>query len=297
VKSGTRELALKGNSVGIVTSGSAVLAEQSQGPSSNPLAKLAVFAAPTIDVIAVTKPGYLNYRMVVTNSDTSGIAIKMIASAGTVTDADGNVYQTVKIGNQEWMAENLRVTKYNDGTPIPFDTTGPGWWNATTPKYCYYNNTTNAASIKKFGALYNGYVVSPTNPKKIAPTGWHLPTDAEWDALQNYLIANGYNWDGTKTGNKAAKSLTANADWYSDTTPGAIGSDLTKNNGSGFSALPSGQRDLNGAFGGQGSFGYWWSVGTDASNANYRYLFFNFGFLGTTSVNRSGGIAVRLLRG
>jgi uncharacterized protein (TIGR02145 family) len=293
VKSGARELVLKGNSVGKVSSGSAV---SSQGPSSNPLAKQAMSAAATaqtIDVIAVTKTGYLNYRVAVNNVDTSGITIKMIASAGTVTDADGNVYQTVKIGNQEWMAENLRVTKYNDGTPIPFDTTGPGWWNATTPKFCYYNNTTNAASIKKFGALYNGYVVSSSNSKKIAVAGWHLPTDAEWDALQNYLIANGYNWDGTKTGNKAAKSLSATADWYADTTPGAIGSNLTMNNRSGFSALPSGQRDLNGAFGGQGSFGYWWS----ATGSNYRYLFYCYGFLSGTGLGSSGGIAVRLLRG
>jgi uncharacterized protein (TIGR02145 family) len=249
--------------------------------------------AQTIDIIAVTKTGYLNYRVAVNNVDTSGITIKMIASAGTVTDADGNVYQTVKIGNQEWMAENLRVTKYNDGTPIPFDTTGPGWWNATTPKFCYYNNTTNAASIKKFGALYNGYVVSSSNSKKIAVAGWHVPTDAEWDVLQNYLIGSGYNWDGTKTGNKAAKSLSATADWYADTTPGAIGSNLTMNNRSGFSALPSGQRDLNGAFGGQGSFGYWWS----ATGSNYRYLFYCYGFLSGTGLGSSGGIAVRLLRG
>ena len=295
VKSGTRELVLRSNSVDCVSSGNA---KSSQGSSSNSLAKQAASAAATIDVIAVTKSGYLNYRVVAAgNADTSGITIKMIASAGTVTDADGNVYQTVKIGNQEWMAENLRVTKYNDGTPIPLDTSGAGWWNATTPKFCYYNNTTNAAFIKKFGALYNGYVVNPSNPKKIAVAGWHLPTDAEWDALQNYLIANGYNWDGTTTGNKAAKSLTAEADWYADTIPGAIGSDLTKNNRSGFSALPSGQRDLNSAFGGIGSLGYWWSATGDASNANYRYLFCNFGFMGTTSVNRSGAIAVRLLRG
>lgn len=293
VKSGNGELVLKGNSVGKVVSGSAV---SSQGSLSNPLTKQAASAAPPLDVIEVTKPGYLNYRVVVNNVDTSGITIKMIAGAGTVTDADGNVYQTVKIGNQEWMAENLRVTKYSDGTPIPLDTSASTWWNAATPKFCYYNNTTNVALIKKFGALYNGYVVSPANPKKIAVAGWHLPTDAEWTALQNYLTANGFNWDGTKTNDKTAKSLTAMADWYADTSAGAIGCDLTKNNGSGFSALPGGQRDLNSAFGGNGSFGYWWTATGDASNANYRYLFFNFGFLGTTSVNRSGGIAVRLLR-
>lgn len=296
VKSGDREFLLKANSAGKVSFGSAA---SSQGSLSIPLAKQAMSAAATaqtIDVVAVTKTGYLNYRVAVNNVDTSGITITMIAGAGTVTDADGNVYQTVKIGTQEWMAENLRVTKYNDGTPIPFDTTGPGWWNATTPKFCYYNNTANAAGIKKFGALYNGYVVNPANPKKIAPAGWHLPTDAEWDALQNYLISKGYNWDGSTSGNKVGKSLTAETDWSRDSIAGAIGCDLTKNDRSGFSALPGGQRDLNGAFGGKGSFGYWWSATGDASNAGYRYLFCPYNFLGANTVNRSGGIAVRLLR-
>ena len=115
-------------------------------------------------------------------------------SDSTVKDADGNVYTTVKIGNQVWTVENLRTTKYNDGSAIPLVTDSAAWVNLTTPGYCYYNNTTNADSIKKYGALYNWYAV---DTKKLAPAGWHVPTDAEWDTLQNYLIANGYNWDGT----------------------------------------------------------------------------------------------------
>ena len=170
LESGNREFVLKGNSVGGASSGSAV---SSEGPSSNSLAKQVKITVAINDVIAATKTGYLNYRVVVYNSDTSGIAIKMIASAGTVTDADGNVYQTVRIGNQVWMAENLRVTKYNDGSAIPLDTSIATWNNATTPKYCFYNNTTDSGSIKKYGALYNWYVVSPANLKKIAPAGWH----------------------------------------------------------------------------------------------------------------------------
>jgi uncharacterized protein (TIGR02145 family) len=290
VKSGAGELVLKGNSVGGMLFGSPAFAK---GSSSNPLSKLALYAAPTVDVIAVTKTGYLNYRVVATNSDTSAIAIEMIPGAGTVTDADGNVYQTVKIGNQEWMAENLRVTKYNDGTPIPLETSGANWNNATTPKFCYYNNTANADTIKKFGAIYNGYVVSSSNPKKIAVAGWHVPTDAEWSTLQNYLTSNGYNWDGTATNDKTAKSLAAMTGWFPDSTTGVIGCDLTKNNRSGFSALPGGQRDLNGWFDGMGSFGYWWS----ATGSNYHYLFFLYDFLGGSGVGSTGGCAVRLVKG
>jgi uncharacterized protein (TIGR02145 family) len=183
-------------------------------------------------------------------------------SAGTVTDADGNVYQSVKIGNQVWTVENLRTTKYNDGTAITKITDSAAWANIyydtlTTPAYCYYNNTTNTDNIKKFGALYNWYAV---NTGKLAPAGWHVPSDAEWDTLQNYLIVNGYNCDGTTTNNMVAKALSAKTDWESSTTPGTIGCDLTKNNRSGFSALPGGYRTLSGTFRAQGRLGYWRST-------------------------------------
>jgi uncharacterized protein (TIGR02145 family) len=294
VKSGTSELFLKGNSVGGVSFGSA---ESSQGSSSNTLAKQAKSAAAINDVIAATKTGYLNYRCVQYNSDTAGIAIKMIASAGTVTDADGNVYQTVKIGNQVWTVENLRVTKYNDGSGVPFDTSTSTWNSATTPKYCFYNNTTNAESIKKFGALYNWYVVNPANPKKIAPTGWHVPSDAEWDTLQNYLIGKGYNWDATISGNKIAKSLATKTDWNTYSTIGTIGCDLTKNNSSGFSALPGGFRYFNGNFYHQSDHGYWWSATEDyLSSTYYRYLYCVIDNLYRFYLSKSCGFSVRLLR-
>jgi uncharacterized protein (TIGR02145 family) len=141
---------------------------------------------------------------------------------GTVTDIDGNVYTTVKIGTQEWMAENLRTTRYNDSSEIPFVTKSSEWYRLPTPAYCYYNNTTNAASIKKFGALYNWYVVNPLNPYKIAPKGWRVPDTTDWNILQNYLIANGYNWDGTTSGNKIAKSMAATTDWKISTQAGAM---------------------------------------------------------------------------
>jgi uncharacterized protein (TIGR02145 family) len=223
-------------------------------------------------------------------------------TTSTITDIDGNMYQTVKIGNQVWMTENLRVTKYNDGSAIPLVTDSAAWRriydsSLTTPAYCFYNNTTNTDSIKKYGALYNWYVVSPANLKKIAPAGWHVPTDAEWDTLQYYLIAKGYNWDGTIAGNKIAKSLAAKTDWVTYSTNGTIGSDLSKNNSSGFSALPGGYRYGDGNFYSQSYFGYWWSA-TEylASFAYYRGLYGSYEYLHRNDYYKQNGFSLRLLR-
>ena len=218
-------------------------------------------------------------------------------NTGTVKDADGNVYATMKIGNQEWMAENLRTTKYNDGTAIPLVTDSSTWgtWeNLTTPAFCYYNNTTNSDSIKKFGALYNWYAV---NTGKLAPAGWHVPTDSEWDTLRNYLIANGYNYDGTTTGNKIAKSMAAKTDWEASTREGAIGNDLTKNNSSGFSALPGGSRGSDGHFYYQSLWGRWLSATEgDASTAWCRYLYCDCEDLNRNYSDKVCGFSLRLVR-
>jgi uncharacterized protein (TIGR02145 family) len=294
VKSGNRKLLLKSNSVGGVSSRSAVL----PGTASNLTAKQAKSAVTINDVIAATKAGYLNYRCVQYNSDTSGIVIKMIACAGTLTDTDGDVYQTVRIGNQVWMAENLRVTKYNDGSLISLDSSTVTWNNATTPKYCFYENITISDSIKKYGALYNWYVVNPVNPKNIAPTGWHVPSDAEWDTLQNYLTVKGYNWDGTITGNKIAKSLAAMTDWAIYSTTGTIGCDLTINNSSGFAAIPGGCRIFNGTFVGKSLNGYLWSATEfDASTPIHRDLRYDGDYLTRGNyLTKSCGFSVRLVR-
>ena len=130
----------------------------------------------------------------------------------TVTDIDGNVYHIVQIGNQVWTVENLRTTKYNDGSDIPHVTDSAQWANLSTPGYCFYNNTTDAVAQKKWGALYNWYTVETG---KLTPEGWHVPTNNDWRLLELYLIVNGYNWDGTTDSNKIAKSLAAKTDWNS----------------------------------------------------------------------------------
>jgi uncharacterized protein (TIGR02145 family) len=222
---------------------------------------------------------------------TSSAAVLMVNPL-TVTDIDGNAYQTVKIGNQIWTVENLRTTKYNDGSAIPLVTDSVAWVVLTTPGYCYYNNTTDADSIKKFGALYNWYAVNTT---KLAPAGWHVPTTAEWDTLQNYLISNGYNWDGSTTGNKTAKSLAAKADWVTDTVSGSIGNDLTKNNKSGFSALPGGCRVST--FFHIGEYAGWWSSSeNDTLNAGFRDLVYCYSTLGGAGDSKYIGFSVRLLK-
>jgi uncharacterized protein (TIGR02145 family) len=228
------------------------------------------------------------------SSSWSFTTITATVKQDSVTDIDGNVYHTVRIGTQVWTVENLRTTKYIDGSAIPFVIDNSIWLTHSSPGYCYYNNTTNTDSIKLFGALYNWYAV---NTKKLAPSGWHVPMDAEWDTLQNYLIVNGYNWDGTKTGNKIAKSLAARANWWSNSSAGAIGNDLTKNNSSGFSALPAGYRYVVGNFNYIGYFGSWWSAtGTGADIAYCSSLANNNDSLIRTNDFEGCGFSVRLVR-
>ncbi len=184
----------------------------------------------------------------------------------TITDIDGNVYHTVKIGTQTWMVENLKTTKYNDGTAIPVVTDNTAWANLTTGACCNYNN--DEAIGTKYGKLYNWYAVETG---KLAPSGWHVPTDAEWITLKNYVSGN------MGTSGSVAKALATTTDWAAYTDAGTIGNDLTKNNSSGFSALPGGERSFNdGTFSYVGSTGFWWSANEyDTYGALSRYLTFS----------------------
>jgi uncharacterized protein (TIGR02145 family) len=218
-------------------------------------------------------------------------------------DVDGNIYTAVKIGSQTWTVENFRSTKFIDGVPIPLVKDSVKWVALSTPGFCYCNNTTNVDTIKKFGALYNWYAVSL---KKFVPPGWHVPDTAEWNTLENYLIANGYNWDGTRIGNKIAKSLATKTDWKADwwpsEHPGSIGNDTLKNNRSGFSALPGCGRGYSPPdFGFPGYHGYWWSVTDFLSKRKdslvyVRGLYFDCDKFGRASNEKHDGFSVRLLK-
>lgn len=192
----------------------------------------------------------------------------------TVKDIDGNIYHTVTIGTQVWMAENLKVTKYNDGTAIPNVTNGTTWANLTTGAYCWYNNEINNKS--SYGALYNWYAV---NTAKLCPAGWHVPSDAEWTTLTTYL--GGEDIAGGKM------KETGTTHWEFPNT-GAT-------NGSGFSALPGAYRFYNGYFNDVGYTGYWWSAteSSTTTSAWYRDLSYIYSSVYRYYINKELGFSVR----
>jgi len=215
---------------------------------------------------------------------------------GSISDIDGNTYKTVVIGTQTWIVENLKVTKYNDGTTIPNVTDNTEWANLTTGAYCNYDNDQSNVAI--YGALYNWYAVET---EKLCPTGWHVPTDAEWTQMENYLADNGYNYDDTTGGgrDKIAKALASSSGWNSYTGTGTVGNTdyPAKRNASGFTALPGGYRGSNGAFCGIGTNGYWWS----ATDGNVTYAWFRFMIYSYSNVSRFSfykevGLSVRCVR-
>lgn len=249
------------------------------------------------DVVKSTKSGYLNCRVIITNPDTSGLQIKMISQdEGTVADLDGNVYHAIKIGNQVWTVENLKTTKYNDGTEITCIEDNTLWKNNKTGAYCYHDND-SAYNAEKYGALYNWHAVKTG---KLAPEGWHVPTRAEWETLQNYLIANGYNWDETTEYNKTGKSLAAKTDWDSSNVEGEVGNNMSTNNSSGFLALPGGCREVNGGFNQNKKSRncFWWSAtSTTVPLLTYHcHLKYNTGYFDWNQRLHGKGFSVRLLR-
>ncbi|MCJ7446063.1 MAG: fibrobacter succinogenes major paralogous domain-containing protein [Bacteroidales bacterium] len=194
----------------------------------------------------------------------------------TVKDIEGNTYNTVKIGTQVWMVENLKTTKYNDGSAIPNVTDDTEWANLTTPAYCWYNN-----DIRKktpYGALYNFYAVSTG---KLCPTGWHVPSDVEWTTLTTYLggesVAGG-------------KLKEAGITHYRTPNTGAT-------NETGFTALPGGHRYYYATFVDNGLYGDWWSsTEISATNAWTRSMDFDKSIVRRENSSYGNGYSVRCLK-
>lgn len=197
--------------------------------------------------------------------------------AQTVKDIEGNVYKTLTIGTQTWMAENLKTTKYNDNTAIPLITNDMEWVNTRTPAYSWYDNDTLKYK-NTYGALYKGYSV---NTGKLCPTGWHVPTNEEWGVLIDYL--GGAEMAGDKLKEKGK------IHWpdHPNTTKAT--------NESGFTALPGGSRNV--AFGDIRFSGYWWSSSEYSTNNGWGYLLdFSYSKIQREVQSKSDGLSVRCIK-
>ena len=219
--------------------------------------------------------------------------------AGTVTDQDGNSYDYLCYGDQAWTVENAEMVTYRDGTPIPQVTDNAEWENLTTGAWSYFDNDPTKGKLYNWYAVMGIHDTDPNTPnKEFAPEGWHVPSDAEWTMLENYLIANGYNYDGTTTENKIAKAMASTTGWYSNDTVGAIGNDQSTNNSSSFNAFPVGYRsNLNSDFVNERINAIFWSSTEDNTNRVWTHSLVLNGF----SLNRSDslkyqGFSVRLVK-
>ncbi len=196
-----------------------------------------------------------------------------------LTDVDGNEYKTVKIGKMLWMAENLKTTKYSNGDLI--ETTTPANKDISDqkePKYQWaYKGDEKTAEI--YGRLYTWYAV--TDSRNICPKGWHVITDDEWNTLANFfggrdLAAGNLREVGTEH-------------W--------LGSDVSSNNSSGFTALPGGGRMSTGAFGGKDYYGSWWSTAeVNDSTARYWNIYYNTNVIDKIKFQKSSAFSVRCVK-
>ncbi|MBN2699163.1 MAG: T9SS type A sorting domain-containing protein [Bacteroidales bacterium] len=233
---------------------------------------------------------YASPQIVVVSNSSS---IEFLFESITFIDPrDDNEYNWVKIGEQTWMAENLAY--------LP--SVSPSSGNSYTDPYYYvygYQGTdvTEAkatTNYQTYGVLYNWPAT-----KNACPAGWHLPSDAEWTELENYLIANGYNYDGTTTDNKIAKAMATDYGWNFSSNTGAAGNiDYpAKRNATGFSALPGGYRHDFGGFDSIGTHGTWWSATEGETNQYwYRRMGYDYSYVHRNMYLKEYGYSVRCLR-
>jgi len=208
-----------------------------------------------------------------------------------VADIDNNPYKKVKIGNQVWMAENLNVSHFRNGDPIPHTKTKEEWKRTGAegkPAWCYYDN--DPANGEKYGKLYNWHAVNDT--RGLAPEGWHVPSDHKWTALEMFLgmsqaDADAKGWRGTDEGHKLKEAGTTH--WASP-NKGAT-------NSSGFTGLPGGYCNGNGKFDYIGYYSYWWSsTERYTSYAWSRIRGFASGLVGRNTFDKKYGFSVRCIR-
>lgn len=194
-----------------------------------------------------------------------------------ISDIDGNAYNTISVGARVWIVENLKTTKFTDGTAIPVVTDNTAWSNLTTGAMCEYNNTTTNTAA--YGRLYNWYAVAGT--KKLCPAGWHISSDADWTDLITAL--GGYDA-------AAAKMMeTGTVHWLSPNT--------SATNTSGFTALGTGYRNYLGEFKDLKYMGgFWSSTSIDATYASYRAMYSGLVSVDNHGVNKKTGLSIRCVK-
>jgi uncharacterized protein (TIGR02145 family) len=203
-----------------------------------------------------------------------------------IKDNDGNVYTHVIIGTQTWLVENLKVTTFNDGTPIPYVPDGHDWWNGNSePAYCWYDND-EATNKDTYGALYNWYAV---NTGKLCLEGWHVPTDGEWLTLTDFLGGSGV---------AGGKLIEVGTSHWELTNPEI-------SNETGFTALPGGFRYGYGdtpsnpvaLFYGKGLLAYMWTSSVkDAYSAWWREMAASAIYVFRNSLSFQHGCSVRCIK-
>lgn len=213
------------------------------------------------------QPGETYYvKYFADNANNLGRSYSDVVTVSTMfEDQNGNTIYSKTYGNQEWSTVNAYVTTYRDGTPIPqvYYNDHSTFANATTGVYVYTDE----------GIIYNWYAIMGihdddpnTDNKHFAPEGWHVPSLAEWETLRDYLIANGYNYDGTTTGNKIAKAMATSWGWSNDDSLGAVGNNQSSNNSSGFEAIPAGEISVDGVYHNYGISATFWTKTYDPNN-------------------------------
>jgi len=217
-------------------------------------------------------------------------------SSNTITDIDGNIYKTVKIGNQWWMAENLKVTHYCNGDFIPNIIDSMEWGNLSSGGSCCYDNDEN--NISTHGLLYNWFAVKDN--RNISPAGWHVPSDAEWKQLEMYLgmsktDADTTSWRGTTEGGKlkALGTLESKDGLWHNPNKGAT-------NEVGFSALPSGSRYYsiaNSKFVHLNIYASFWTSSEVENNGSWcRYLSYSDSKISRIAYQKERGYSVRCIK-
>ena len=243
-----------------------------------------------VSTMARLTPGATYHvRAFATNSDGTAygndvtVVLLKNGTEAPVTDVEGNVYKTVRLGTQVWMAENLRVTKFQNGSPIPNIEDSASWANSASAGYCWFlNDSTKYKS--SYGPIYNGYCV--TDSRNISPNGWHIPSNNEWITLINYVQAADYGCGPIKE----AGTL----HWLS--------SNIIATNSTGFTALPIAYRDKIGSFCRDSELGkncYFWSSTVDDTLGLYMigigYENYNIGPL-RDIYNSRFGMAIRCIK-